>query len=52
MKKVEFDPQEGTYYERVFSPTKVEVFRAVSIHLSPFSSRFLCPLRQWTILRT
>jgi len=26
-KKVEFDPSEGTFYERVFSPEKVEVFR-------------------------
>jgi len=25
--KIEFDPKEGTYYEKVFSPEKVEVFR-------------------------
>jgi hypothetical protein len=28
-KKVEFDPQEGTWYEKVFSPENVEVFRDV-----------------------
>ncbi len=28
-KNVEFDPQEGTYYEKVFSPENVEVFRDV-----------------------
>ena len=26
-KKVEFDPSEGLYYEKVFSPEKVEVFK-------------------------
>jgi hypothetical protein len=29
MKKFEFDPKEGTFYEKVFSPQKVEVFRDI-----------------------